>query len=189
MFKNRKTRYIPSMGLSFNEDNEINRLSKMAKEGWIFKSFSMLGYIFEKGQPKDQIYSLDMYELKREEKEEYIKMFEDAGWCYVCSCSDFYHFFSAAPGTQPIYSDNVSLLDKYLRVKKLINKAVIILGIIGSVALGLNISFNAAGVDGAVSFITGLVSAFGFSSMFMMIVTSISTGLRIKRIKACKKLI
>ena len=51
MAKNIK--YVPSGGLFLAENEDMNKLSELAKEGWILESFEKLSYKLRKGEPED----------------------------------------------------------------------------------------------------------------------------------------
>jgi len=107
------TKLVACGGLAFSEEKDFKKLSRLAKEGWILEGFSsFLFYRLRKGAPQDIQYSLD-YQAKADE--EYFSFFESAGWSHVCSAGNEMHIFSAPSGTKPIYTDEVSLIDKYAR--------------------------------------------------------------------------
>ena len=126
MAKNIK--YVPSGGLLLSEEKDMKRLSKLAKEGWILESFEKLSYKLRKGEPEDAIYCVD-YNEDKDDLEEYLSLFENSEWKYVCSF-DGYYFFKAPKGTKPIYTDKETLSLKYEKQYKLMKQAVI-----GTVAL------------------------------------------------------
>ncbi|MBM7616119.1 DUF2812 domain-containing protein [Alkaliphilus hydrothermalis] len=107
------TKLVACGGLAFFEEKDFKKLSKLAQEGWILEGFSsFLFYRLRKGAPQDIQYSLD-YQTKPDE--EYFSFFESAGWSHVCSAGNEMHIFSAPSGTKPIYTDEVSLIEKYER--------------------------------------------------------------------------
>lgn len=110
----KRTKYVPSGGLAFNEDKELRRLEKYAGEGWILESFAFLGYQLRKVEPRKLQYNLD---YQPHADKEYFKLFEDAGWAHVCSAGCEIHIFSATLGINPIYSDKATIFDKYEREK------------------------------------------------------------------------
>ena len=121
MAKNIK--YVPSGGLVLSEEKDMKKLSKLAKEGWILESFEKLSYKLRKGKPEDVIYCVD-YNEDKDDLEEYLSLFENSEWKYVCS-SDGYYFFKAPKGTKPIYTDKETLNLKYEKQYKLMKKALI----------------------------------------------------------------
>ncbi|MBV4424560.1 DUF2812 domain-containing protein [Clostridium tyrobutyricum] len=48
------------------------------------------------------------------EVEEYFLYFKEAGWSHVCSEGNTIHIFNALEGTQPIYTDTNTELEKYI---------------------------------------------------------------------------
>ncbi|MGV8982993.1 DUF2812 domain-containing protein [Clostridium sp.] len=120
----RKNRYILNMGLAFDEDRLMKKLSRMAKEGWILKEMSLSRYKLVKDQPKEIVYSVDYKELSKSDNE-YFELFQRSGWEHMCSYGP-YHFFSASPKTVPIYTDKENYLSKYESSKHWYKKAAII---------------------------------------------------------------
>ena len=121
-------------GLAFSEEGDMEKLSKYAKEGWILKG--VVGgffYKLKKGEPKDIIYSLDY----QSGDDEYFSMFNEAGWNLVTSVGNEMHIFSAKPGTNPIYSDSSSELEKYIRTKNQMKKGILYSAIIAIVLMVL----------------------------------------------------
>ena len=80
----KKNRYILNMGLAFDEDRAMKKLSQRAKEGWILEEMSLFRYKLVKGQPKEIVYSMDYKELV-ENDNEYFELFQSSGWEHMCS--------------------------------------------------------------------------------------------------------
>jgi hypothetical protein len=99
----KENKYIMNMGLAFDEDRAMKKLSRMAKEGWILKEMSLSRYKLVKGKPKEIVYSMDYKELSKDDNE-YFEVFQSSGWEHMCSFGA-YHFFSAPPETVPIYTE------------------------------------------------------------------------------------
>ncbi|RQW22366.1 DUF2812 domain-containing protein [Bacillus sp. C1-1] len=106
------TKYITSGGLAFAEERDMEKLRRYSLKGWHVKSFAFMGYLLEKGQSDDYIYSVDYRTLKEEEREEYVDLLASSGWTLVSSNSDI-HLFRALPGTKPIYSDRETVVEKH----------------------------------------------------------------------------
>lgn len=106
------TRYIMSEGLAFGEETDMKKLQLKSKEGWHLEKFAFMGYTLKKGEPAEYIYNIDYRELEDEEKDEYLNLFAEAGWTHVLS-SQGMHFFRAAPGTKPIFTDQESIAEKH----------------------------------------------------------------------------
>ena len=138
MEKNKQTRYMGSAGLAFAEEREMKKLSKMAAKGWLLESFAFAGFTLRRGEPQELIYCLDVQTLSADEKEEYDETFRAGGWQPVCSVENM-HIFSAAPGTKPIYSDQNSLQEKYIRANVMFRRGSTIFGLLA--LLGIIVSF------------------------------------------------
>lgn len=122
MWKRGAKKYRPSMGIAFNEENEMKMLSNMAKEGWRFYSFSKLGYWFKKVEPQELVYCMDTRVLKKSEQEQYFELFEESGWTYVTSYGNSMHFFCASIGTTPIYTDRQTTAEKHRQSRDVVLK-------------------------------------------------------------------
>lgn len=118
-----KKKYVMINGLAFNEESDMNKLKKYAKEGWILEAIvAGLFYRLKKDKPRDIDYSLD---YQSEADEEYFSLFLEASWTRVVSVANEMHIFSAPEGTKPIYSDRESEIDKYARMKKQTGKGTV----------------------------------------------------------------
>lgn len=110
-----KYKYVISYGLAFDEESDMEKLSNYAKQGWILEGIKGgFFYKLRKDKPQDIIYSLD---YQADKNEEYLNIFEEAGWEHVVSTGDVIHIFSAKAGTKPIYSDCESELSKYITIR------------------------------------------------------------------------
>lgn len=88
----------------------------------------------EKGKPEDLVYTIDYHLLEEGERQEYVEMFELGGWEYVCSQYNM-HIFKAPAGTKPIYSDNETKKEKYIRMSMWWGNTSLILFILFIVSL------------------------------------------------------
>lgn len=112
-----KTKYIMSDGLAFSEDKDMEKLRKFSLKGWHVKGFKFMGYTLEKGESIDYIYSVDYRPLRADEEDEYFDLLSSAGWSHIASDADI-HLFRATPGTNPIYSDRDTSVEKYTNLSK-----------------------------------------------------------------------
>ncbi|MGG1242146.1 DUF2812 domain-containing protein [Bacillus cabrialesii] len=108
----KQRKYMMSEGLAFSEEKDMKRLSDMASKGWVLDSFAFMGYKLRKAEPQNLIYSLDYRAVEDHNMDEYLDIFENAGWEHICSVYDT-HIFAAAPETKSIYSDRSTMIDKY----------------------------------------------------------------------------
>lgn len=153
-------KYIMNMGLAFDEERAMKKLSEMAREGWILKEMSLFRYKLVQGEPKELIYSVDYKKVKKDDKE-YFQLFEGSNWRHMCSYGPF-HFFSAEPGTVPLYTDKETYRSKYAETKNTYLKALIIslITLFLSVLMQMNIGielYHTPVFD--ILFIVGIISA------------------------------
>ena len=121
-------------GLAWSEDRDIKKLNKLSKEGWMLSGFSYLSYELKKEEPKEYIYCIDSQKV--ENRDEYIELFKDGGWEYVCNYGDIY-FYRSLPGTKEIYSDKASLAEKYSYMGNQMKNLVIILIALATVLISI----------------------------------------------------
>ncbi|MER2000253.1 MAG: DUF2812 domain-containing protein [Lysinibacillus sp.] len=110
-----KTKTIASEGIAFSEKKDLKALQKWANKGWHVTRFKGMGYELVEGEPTDYIFSIDIRNLKEDEKDEYYEMFQMAGWEHISSDATR-HLFRAAPGTPQIYTDLESERGKLKRL-------------------------------------------------------------------------
>lgn len=101
---------------AWDDDKEEAWLREMANKGWHFASFTGLWtYTFVQGEPRDVVYRLD-HLTKDKDKDDYIQLFQDAGWEYAGQSFNGWQYFrkEAVNGEAPdIFSDNESKARKY----------------------------------------------------------------------------
>jgi hypothetical protein len=122
---------------AWNDEKEEAYLREMALEGWHFQSVTFPGYyIFEKGEPRNDFYRLDFLSNYKD-KENYLQLFEDAGWGHVGEYGSWQYFRKTAlEGETPeIFTDNESKIKKYSRV---ITFLVVIFPIYSIILINLN---------------------------------------------------
>ncbi|MCZ8541858.1 DUF2812 domain-containing protein [Psychrobacillus psychrodurans] len=108
----KQTKYITSGGLAFSEDKDMEKLRRFSLKGWHVSDFKFMGYMLEKGELEDYIYSVDYRSLKEDEEEEYFDFFSSSGWSHIAS-EGYIHLFRSYSGTQPIYSDRDTSIEKH----------------------------------------------------------------------------
>lgn len=103
-------------------EDEQEYLRRRHKEGWKFVNITLLGlYTFERCEPEDMVYQLDCNTDRRNHSEEYLQMFRDCGWEYLCDCMGYSYFrkgVSQMKEEEQIFNDDESKLDMLGRVYK-----------------------------------------------------------------------
>lgn len=177
------TKYRPSMGLAFNEYNEMNMLREMTKKGWKFYAYRWLGYKFKKAEPEDLIYCVDFHKVKKDEKEQYFSLFEAAGWAHICSAENTYHFFSALPGTKPIYTDRDTLSEKYKKGIRYVNNGLAVVAAMLFVSFFLTIGFKTVWKNEIVSLILDMIAGGSLGLVCALILTGIMLKRKSKKLQ------
>jgi len=116
----RNVKTVRKVFFAWNEEAEARWLQQMALQGWHLEEVFIFTYRFVRGKPGDFVYRFDFRPMKnRKELEEYVGLFEDAGWQYVASLSSWHYFRreKTGEGCDEIFSDNRSKLEKYRRLQ------------------------------------------------------------------------
>ncbi|MGV3464273.1 MAG: DUF2812 domain-containing protein [Heyndrickxia sp.] len=103
---------------AWQDDQENKWLEKMAEEGWKLIKYNFLVYTFAKMEPKKYIYKTDFKNNQNHDLQEYLALFEDAGWEHVTQYAGW-HYFRTEPGkakTPDIYSDSNSKMEMFRRL-------------------------------------------------------------------------
>lgn len=125
--KDRK--YVMCSGLAFSDKEDMEMLHKYAKEGWVFREFRKMRYVLYKEEPQNLIFSYDMQKVKKEERDDYLTYFEEAGWSLIPQWDSTIHFFSALEGTQELHTDH-GTRDMQYRLGMQGGLTILLLGII-----------------------------------------------------------
>ena len=144
--KNKK--YIICSGLAFADQEDMEMLHQYALDGWIFKEFKGICYVLYKEEPQDLIFSYDMQKVKKEEQEDYLRIFEEAGWEMIPCKDNTLHFFCAKNGTVALHSNSETRSEQFKTVfyVSLIFTLIGIILFIGSIKMMLPNVF--AGIGG-----------------------------------------
>lgn len=126
--KKKTTKIMLNDGWAFSEQKMLTKLEEYAKEGWILEKATILKFYLKKGEPQNLQYAMD-FQPKVEDLEEYKKIFESAGWQYVCDCYGFY-IFKADHGTKRIHTD-LTLIDEWRNKEKRKSIRLILISLIG----------------------------------------------------------
>lgn len=104
---------------AWNDDKEEKFLEEMAADGYKLKNVSIGMYEFISSEPEKVRYQLDFKGINRMSEEEYLQIFEDAGWECADRLGSWYYFRKTYDEEMPdlsIFSDNRSRLEKYRRI-------------------------------------------------------------------------
>ncbi|MEG1001843.1 DUF2812 domain-containing protein [Clostridium sp.] len=138
----RASKRVSNLGYAFDEKRALERFRCLSKEGWILEKANIFNYVLTKGEEKEQIYSMDYRDFSKDKDglDEYIEIFKGAGWEYVCSSQNVFHFFKATPGTNPIYTSSREDAEKYIDVYKTA-KVSLIVSLIGILLCSIGIIY------------------------------------------------
>jgi hypothetical protein len=103
---------------AWDDEKEEAYLREMALGGWHFKAVTIPGYYtFEKGESRNDFYRLDILSNYKD-KENYLQLFEDAGWSHVGEYGSWQYFRKTAVEGEilEIFTDNESKQKKYGRI-------------------------------------------------------------------------
>jgi len=104
---------------AWNDDKEEIFLEEMAAKGFRLVNVSMGKYTFIEDESKKIKYQLDFKGLTKMKEDEYIQLYEDAGWENVKRYGGWYYFAKEYDEESPdisIFNDNKSRLEKYRRI-------------------------------------------------------------------------
>ena len=102
----------------WQDQQEETWLQDWARAGLHLRSSDGFGfYTFEKSEPAETVYRLDYNYLQKSEREQYLQLFEDAGWDYVGEMNSWHYFRKSLAANQraEIFTDNESKVQKYKR--------------------------------------------------------------------------
>ena len=98
---------------------EEDYLSAMNEKGWRFTHVTFPGfYHFEKSEPERVAYRLDYNQEGIRNKAEYVQMFSDCGWEYICDFAGYSYFRKegvVGEEREEIFCDDASRLDMMKR--------------------------------------------------------------------------
>jgi hypothetical protein len=101
---------------AWQDEAEETWLRDMSRQGWHLSSVGIPTiYDFVSGEPEDLVYRLDYQSNPRLGKEEYLQLFNDAGWEHIGEMSGWQYFRQKAQigEQQEIYTDAESKIGKY----------------------------------------------------------------------------
>lgn len=87
-------------------EKEQEFLQDMTSKGWYLKDYKGFRYYFEKSEPNDYVYRID-YKEPLDDLDEYLSVFEDAGWEVVLQYPVFHGAWIYF--RKPNYDENVEI--------------------------------------------------------------------------------
>ncbi|OMP66016.1 DUF2812 domain-containing protein [Domibacillus epiphyticus] len=105
--------------LASNVEKEAEWLTDMSKKGLHFKKYRFGFYFFDENHDESYVYQIDFRETKKENREDYLQLYEDSGWEYVDSFINIFHYFRTPadkPHIKKIYSDRESTKEAFQRM-------------------------------------------------------------------------
>jgi hypothetical protein len=103
----------------WNQEQEKKFLEEKAKEGLMLSSVGLGAYYFEESEPTKTVYQMDFRGLGQKiSEEEYLQIYEDAGWRLVSKFGGWYYFSQDwKEGIDlSIFNDNSSKAEVYKRI-------------------------------------------------------------------------
>lgn len=108
-------------------EREALYFREMHAEGWKLKEVSYsnlvvaVKYTFEKCQPEQVSYQLDLYPMKKSERASYLQLFKDCGWEHITDFNGFSYFRKLHSGIESdaefeIYNDAFGKLAMVKRI-------------------------------------------------------------------------
>lgn len=103
-------------------EKEQEYLNEQHKKGWKLTHITFPGfYHFEQCASENVIYQLDYNPDRHKNFRQYIQMYEDCGWNYICDLAGYSYFFKSAEDMnqeEGIFNDDFSKKDMLERVFK-----------------------------------------------------------------------
>lgn len=101
----------------YNKEFFVEKLERLAKKGWILKKICVGYGVFEKEEPRELHYSIEIFEpakkkkgflnvdFEENEEEAYIELCEQASWNYIGKSGVYFIFCSKQATVTPIQTD------------------------------------------------------------------------------------
>jgi hypothetical protein len=118
MREGRTTRTVVRALLPWSDVKHEEWLTEQARSGWHLRTVHAWGYTFERGNPEDVAYRVDIAPRCRTDRSEYLGLFRDAGWEHVGTRGLWQIFRKPATGGEvpEIHTDPRSRIVMYQRL-------------------------------------------------------------------------
>ena len=111
-------------GLSCCVDEDLNRLSQWAAEGWQVVAVHKMCVVLERSSPAQIVFAVD---YQHHPDAEYFGLCRMAGWTHVVSLSQSIHLFKAPMGTRSLFSAHDTTMN--VRAQQRFHRAVLLYGL------------------------------------------------------------
>jgi hypothetical protein len=104
---------------AWQDEAEETWLERMSQQGYHLSSVVLPGfYTFSMAEQRNYVYRLDYQTFRKKDKQEYLQLFNDAGWEHIGEMSAWQYFRKEAKPdeTAEIFTDVESKIAKYKRV-------------------------------------------------------------------------
>ena len=118
---------------AWQDETEEHWLGEMSKKGFHLLSVGIPGiYTFSVAEPKEYVYRLDFQNFTRKDKQEYMQIFQDAGWEHIGQISAWQYFRKEVGkgADTEIFTDIPSRIAKYRRALVFMGLMFVLLSII-----------------------------------------------------------
>lgn len=111
-----KDKFVIVTALAFSDQQDLKRLSEFASKGLMVKNYRipLLSYQLFPQEKQEVDFLID---YQQSATEEYFESYVQNGWENVFTHEDL-HFFKAAKGTMPFYSDTEGKFQRYKKESK-----------------------------------------------------------------------
>jgi hypothetical protein len=108
---------VKKMYFVWNMDKEKAFLEEMAQAGYMLVKVSFGKYYFEACEPEKVSFNFDFKGLDRMTVDEFLGIYEDAGWEMVCNFGMWYYFAKKGEaGHDAIFNNNDSKASRFRRI-------------------------------------------------------------------------
>jgi hypothetical protein len=115
--------------LAYEDQKQEAWLEALALQGWNLSRPGLFRFIFTKGKPNTNRYRLDYEMLRGKQRDEYLVLFQDAGWDFLGEVTNRYYFKARSDAFSPeVFSDPESRRDRIRRELRLLGGILAIEG-------------------------------------------------------------
>lgn len=170
----KERKYVVRFFGMWNDEKEEQWLQQMAQSGWHLVRARLL-YVFEKGEPANELYRIDYRYGRRESREA-----PPEGWTQISSCFGWRYLRSLRADSPDVYPTTSARLDKHLRLLR--SYALLCFGTIFSGMHGLlEITGRAQSTAGL---LLGRSLVIGYAALWLYIITRAALHVRALRQQA-----